>query len=550
MGDTIDQLARDYFEALLAQEPTWAHMIGEYRHAGSYEDASREAEDREIATLRGLAARAESVDPSGLGEQDRITRSVIVSDATTRADLKDARLREFGASSIFGDQVSLPVIVGMLPLPDPGVAESLVGAFHAIGSYYRQLAERHRQGLAHGRTPAEFSVSATIAQLDAALATPLGDDPLLETSTPPEGLDAEAWRGRLQRAIEESIRPGMAAYRDVLRDEVLPEARPDDRCGLTWLADGAESYATTLRFHTTTGLEAREIHDLGLAKVADLAEEYRVLGQAVLGTSDLGRVLAALRSDPALHFTEADDIVAACQAAFASAAAAMPQWFEVLPKAPCAVEGVTTGPAAYYFPPAGDGSRGGTFFVNVSNPAAWGTFEMEALAFHEGIPGHHLQLAVAGELSGVPDFRKHVHANAYAEGWGLYTERLADEMGLYSSDRDRMGMLSMDSIRACRLVVDTGVHALGWSRQQAVEYMVANSAMSEEGVRREVDRYIEYPGQATSYMIGRMEILRMRREAAERQGESFDIKAFHAAVLDSGGLPLDVLDGVVRRRLA
>jgi uncharacterized protein (DUF885 family) len=565
MAPSIDELASDYFEALLEQEPTWAHLIGEYRHAGAYEDASRAAEDRDIAVLRGFVERAQAalsqqgsteprpdetrVPEPKLDEQARITANVIVSDATTRADLKETRLRELSVSSIFGDQVSLPVVVGMLPLPTTEVAEGLCTAFEDVGRYYHQLAERHREGVAHGRPPTELAVSGTIAQLDAALAVPPADDPLLQTSAPPEGLDVEAWRARLVRIIEQDIRPGMTAYRDVLRDEVLPVARPDDRCGLRWLDDGEQTYATALRFHTTTSLGAREIHDIGLQKVTDLAEEYRQLGRSALGRTDYAEILGALRSDPALHFDSAEEVVAASKQAMARAEAALPQWFEVLPQASCAVEGVTTGPLAYYFPPAGDGSRGGTFFVNISEPGAWGTFEMEALAFHEGVPGHHLQLAIASELTDVPAFRKHVHANAYAEGWGLYTERLADEMGLYSSDLARMGMLSMDSIRACRLVVDTGLHALGWSRQQAVDYMLANSAMSEDGIRREVDRYVEYPGQATSYMIGRIELLRMRREAAERQREAFDIKAFHSAVLDSGGLPLDVLDGVVRSRL-
>ncbi len=157
---------------------------------------------------------------------------------------------------------------------------------------------------------------------------------------------------------------------------------------------------------------------------------------------------------------------------------AMSDWFEVLPQAPCAVEGTTTGAKAFYFPPASDGSRGGTFFVNVTDPTAWGTFELEAMAFHEGIPGHHLQLAIAGELTAVPEFRKHMHNSAYAEGWGLYTERLSDEMGLYSGPVERLGMLSADSMRASRLVVDTGLHALGWSREQAVQFMLDNSPLS------------------------------------------------------------------------
>jgi uncharacterized protein (DUF885 family) len=214
------------------------------------------------------------------------------------------------------------------------------------------------------------------------------------------------------------------------------------------------------------------------------------------------------------------------------------------------VQSTLTGPKAFYFPPSGDGSRGGTFFVNVSDPAAWGTFELQSMAFHEGIPGHHLQLAIAAELgSDVPEFRKHLHNSAYAEGWGLYTERLSDEMGLYTAAVDRMGMYSADSMRACRLVVDTGLHALGWSREQAVAYMVDNSPLAEGVVRPEVDRYVVSPGQATSYMVGRLEIQRMRAEAEQRRGSAFAVKEFHSAVLDSGSLPLGVLDEVVRARL-
>jgi uncharacterized protein (DUF885 family) len=230
--------------------------------------------------------------------------------------------------------------------------------------------------------------------------------------------------------------------------------------------------------------------------------------------------------------------------------AAMPDWFEVLPQAPCGVEGTLTGPKAFYFPPSADGTRGGTFFVNVSDPASWGTFELESMAFHEGIPGHHLQLAIAAELTALPEFRKHLHNSAYAEGWGLYTERLADEMGLYSGPVDRIGMLSADSMRACRLVVDTGMHALGWSRQQAVDYMVRNSPLRAEMCAPEVDRYVVSPGQACSYMVGRVEIQRIRADAEQRLGEDFDIRRFHSAVLDSGSLPLGVLDEVVRTRLS
>jgi uncharacterized protein (DUF885 family) len=360
-------------------------------------------------------------------------------------------------------------------------------------------------------------------------------------------VDADALRADLRARVERSVRPGLSAYRDAL-EAVLPAARPEDRCGLSWLDGGDEAYAATLRYFTTTDKSAEEIHEIGLAQVAQLAGEYRALGPEAVGSADLDEIFAAMRSDPALHFETAEELVEQSKVARARAGRAVGEWFEVVPKAPCAVQGTEVGAKAFYFPPAADGSRGGTFFVNVTDPASWGRFELEAMAFHEGVPGHHLQLAIAAELpDSVPTFRRHLNNSAYSEGSGLYTERLADEMGLYSSDIDRLGMLAADSMRACRLVVDTGLHALGWGREQAVEYMLANSPLRPGVVRPEIDRYIVNPGQATSYMIGRLEIQRMRHEAEARPG--FDIKRFHSAVLDSGLLPLGVLDEVVRARL-
>jgi uncharacterized protein (DUF885 family) len=546
---SIDSLADDYWRHYLSTNPTEAHLLGHYEHAGRFEIATREFEDAQIDALRDFARRAEAIDDSELDEQQRITRKVLAADAAARADRLEARIAELAADPIFGEQVSMPIVAGMLALPTADVAEALVDTYRGLGRYYRELGERLREGVARGRVPAEFAVSGTIAQIDEILAGSVAEDPLLGTKAPPEGVDAEACRERLRDVIESDVRPGMAAYRDVLRDEVLAGSRPDEKCGLGWLADGEASYDAMLRYYTTTTKSAREIHELGLAQVARLADEYRALGPEVVGTDDLDAIFDAMRADPKLHFSRGEELVEASEVAMQRAWDAMPEWFEVLPQAPCAVQSTLTGAKAFYFPPASDGSRGGTFFINVDDPTSWGTFELEAMAFHEGIPGHHLQLAIASELEDVPEFRKHIHNSAYAEGWGLYTERLADEMGLYSGPVDRMGMYAADSMRACRLVVDTGLHAMGWSREQAVEYMLNNSPLNEGVCRPEVDRYIVNPGQATSYMVGRVEIQRMRAEAQQRLGERFDVRAFHSAVLDSGSLPLGVLDEVVRSRL-
>jgi uncharacterized protein (DUF885 family) len=545
----IEALAEEYWAHHLEVSPTHAHLLGIYDRAGSYEQAGREAEDADIAALRDLARRAEELDEAGLDPQQRITRDVLLEDARAGADLAEQRLVELGANPIFGPQVSVPIVVGMLALPTTEVAEAMVDKYRGLARYYRELADRQREGLARGRASAAFAVDGTVAQIDGLLAGPVEDDALLRLPATPEGLDVDRWRAALREVVETEVRPAMAAYRDVLRDEVAPQGRPDERVGLCHVPDGEAAYEATLRYFTTTTRSAREIHDLGLSVVARLEEEYRALGPEVVGTDDLASIFEAMRSDPALHFTRGEELVEASEVAMQRAWDAMPDWFEVLPQAPCAVQATTTGAKAFYFPPASDGSRGGTFFINVDDPESWGTFELESMAFHEGIPGHHLQLAISSELTGVPEFRKHLHNSAYAEGWGLYTERLADEMGLYSGPVDRIGMLAADSMRACRLVVDTGMHALGWSRQQAVQYMVDNSPLRASMCQPEIDRYAVTPGQACSYMVGRVEIQRMRAEAEQRQGDRFDVKQFHSAVLDSGSLPLRVLDRVVHERL-
>ncbi|GGF46741.1 hypothetical protein GCM10011519_20910 [Marmoricola endophyticus] len=546
----LDDLTTAFWDHYLESNPTEAHLLGIYRYAGFVEDSSRAAEDRTIETMRTFASDAEAIDPGGLDDQQRLSRELLVHHADDTAAVLGVRLPELGADPIFGPQEELPIVLGMLGLPDAGVAEAMADKLHGFGRQVDQLTERLREGVASGRTPAAFAVTDTVGQIDDWLARPINEDPLLAAvPAPPATLDEAAWRERLGQVVADVVRPAFAAYADVLRTEVLPHARPDEECGLGALPDGEASYATMLRHSTTTDLTAQQIHDIGLEQVAKLAEEYRALGPDVVGSDDLGTIFERLRTDPALHYERGEELVSDSVVAMDRAWAAMPDWFETLPQARCEVQGTDGGAKAFYFPPASDGSRGGTFFINTEEPESWGRFELESMAFHEGIPGHHLQLTIAGELSGLPDFRKHLHHNAYAEGWGLYTERLADEMGLYAGPVDRIGMLAADSMRACRLVVDTGLHALGWSRQQAVDYMVDNSPLTPAMVRPEIDRYICSPGQATGYMVGRLEILRMRAEAQGRQGAGFDVRRFHSAVLDSGSLPLDVLDRVVAARL-
>jgi uncharacterized protein (DUF885 family) len=545
----IDALADEYQNFRYEVAPTWAHLTGEYSQVGHYEDISRAAEDRHIAASKDFALRAQAVPEDGLDEQQRITKAMLDWDASSRGAVWSLRMAEFSTDPIFGIQAAVGTYLPKLGIPTAEVADQMPTKIKDIGRHFSDLAQRHREGLDTGRTPAAFAVAQTIEQLETWLASPIEDDPLLGIAPTPDDVDRPALLETITVVIAGHVRPAIEEYLAVLRDDVTRQVRPDEQCGLVHLPDGEEAYSTLTRFYTTTDLSPKQIHDSGLAQVASLAEEYSQLGPDVVGSSDVPTILAALRDDPALHHTSGDDVVEASKVAMAKARAAMTDWFGRLPKSDCDVEPTMAGAKAYYFRPAKDGSRGGIFFMNVSEPEAWGRFDIESTAYHEGIPGHHLQIAIAAELEDIPEFRKTGFVTAYGEGWGLYTERLADEMGLYGGPLDRIGMLAGDSMRACRLVVDTGMHALGWTRQQAIDYLYANSPMQVGHVTAEIDRYAVTPGQALSYMIGRLEILRMRAEATSRQGDRFDLKAFHDAVLDSGAMPLSLLEKQVAARL-
>jgi uncharacterized protein (DUF885 family) len=368
---------------------------------------------------------------------------------------------------------------------------------------------------------------------------PVGSDPW------PAGERARL-HGELREVVATRVHPAIVRLRAFLHDRVLPVARTDKE-GLAGLPDGDACYRATIVNHVGLAMSPEELHALGLAEIARTDRELAELGKRVLGTPDLAATIAKLRDDRALYFTSRDELLGAAQHALDRAKAAMPRYFSVLPKADCVMREIPAYEApystiAYYRQPHYDGSKPGEYFVNTFKPETRPRFELEALTWHESIPGHHLQIALAQELGALPAFRKLDGSTAFIEGWALYTERLAEEMGLYTSDVDRLGKLSYDAWRASRLVVDTGLHAKGWSRGQAEDFMRAHTALTEINISNEVDRYIGWPGQALAYKVGQLEILRLRAEAEARLGAKFDVKAFHAIVLGAGAVTLPVLE--------
>ena len=359
MNDDLGQLADDFWQAMASYLPThYRHMLGDYSEVDRYEDMSREADARLAEHMRSFADRAASIDDGTLDAQERVTRDVVASTAVAEGGLAASALNDLPADPVSGIQVELPIVLGLLSVPDADVADRMPDKLDSVGTHLGLLADRVREAATDGWVPAEFLVRKTIAQIEAVLATPLPDDPIVAAVRSPEETDEEAFRTTLRAALVRSVRPGFEAYRDALV-AVLPQARPEERCGLSWLVGGDATYAAALRFNTTTDLNAQEIHEIGLEQVARLADEYRALGPEVVGTDNLQQIFEALRSDPKLHYEHADDIADQARVALARAEATMRHWFEVLPQAPCAVESTDVGAIAYYFPPANDGSRGG-----------------------------------------------------------------------------------------------------------------------------------------------------------------------------------------------
>ena len=545
--DTIRTIADEYWEAKLEASPLFASFLGDHRYDDRADDLSASHEQELRTTWAGFRDRAAAVDGE-MDETDRVTRGLLIHELDDGIRAIDLRLAELTSDQMQGVHADLLITASQLQAPEPEHATMALERARQFGRMLDQAAERWREGLAAGRTPARINVERSINQVEGYLASPLESDPFANL-TGPEGWDRlEAWRGQLTDVVRDDLRPAFARYRDALRDELLPVARPDERPGLHWLDGGADLYSALIELQTGLPLTPEELHTIGMAEVTEkLPSEYVEVGGRAFGTTELSQIFSRLLDDPALRYRDGDEILAHATARLEAARAAIGDWFGILPQAPCELKPVpdylaADSPAAYYSPPAPDGSRPGEYHVNLHEPTKRGRAETASIAFHEAIPGHHLQLAIAAEQTDLPAFRRLSWGHtAFVEGWALYTERLADEMGLYETDVDRLGMLASDSWRACRLVVDTGLHALGWTRQQAIDFMAAHAPVSRDEIVVEVDRYIGMPGQALAYKVGQREILRLRNEARAALDAGFDIKAFHDTVLGAATISLRVL---------
>ena len=538
--DPIAELADRYWTFRHRTDALTALRRGDPTHLEEMEDLTVEGVEQRRAQLEGYAAQADALPPDTPHASD--LRDLIVFSARAEAALRGLGDDVAWVNHEVGLHVLLLTFLPRFPLvtPDDGrrFVTKLRRTAHMIDGLTDRVVRRARQGV----TPIRLAVTRTITDLEHQLATPLHRDPLVTRPAPERSSEREADRFREASAevVGRRVRPAIARLRDALATRVLPVARPDDRPGLLHLPEGADAYRRMVWAHTSTDLDPDQIHQIGLEQVERLEQEYREVAGPLLGTTAVGEIYARLRDDPELHYRDGATLVADATAALRRAVEAAPSWFRRIPRSPCDAVETPRGALAFYR--YDQVHRRGMFFFNTADPTSWGTFQLEAVTFHEGVPGHHFQIARAEEDHRLHPLQRRLYIAAFNEGWALYTERLADEMGLYSSELQRVGMLAADSMRACRLVVDTGMHALGWSRDRAITYMIAHTPLSRRTVEGEIDRYVANPGQALGYMIGRLEIERMRAETARRLGDRFDPAAFHETVLGAGTIPLPTLE--------
>jgi uncharacterized protein (DUF885 family) len=547
-ASALAQLADEYWEGVLRRNPTLATFFGDYRYNDRLPDIGPRGRLEEEADLRAVLVRLEPLRDAPLNTEDRITWDMLRLAVQAGLDAVRLRLDELAVDQMDGPQVWLPELVNWHPTDTPEHVQQLIARYRAFGELMSQYLGNLEDGIRDHRTAPTIAVERVIAQLRALLAMPPDDSPMsAPAATQPPELATQ-----LRQAVVEVVYPAFQRMLNFLDEYLTRHARTDP--GVWAVADGEQIYALLARQHTTTELTPDQLHQLGVADLASIHREMRaIMANRGAALMPIRAFTEQLTRDPNNLPTSRAELLQISEQLLANAQAALPRAFGRLPRLPIVVKAVEEfrerdAPAAYYFQANADGSRPATFYINTFEPQSRPKHTLPALAFHEGVPGHHLQIALAQETSDLPAFRRMSAgwlANAFVEGWALYTERLADELGLYPDELARFGMLGYQAWRACRLIVDTGLHHLRWTRAQAIEFFFENVGLTERETVNEVDRYIVWPGQALSYKVGQREIEAVRREQQQRLGGRFDLRAFHDAILSHAAIPLSALRVII-----
>jgi len=543
----LNDIFHEYWEATLQHSPEFASTLGDKRYNYQITDYSVKAENDWLARKQDFLMHLAAIDTAGLTTQEKTSRDLLLREFADDEESAEFKEWEMPVSQQGGIYTEYPQLVAELSFTTVKDYDDWTARLRALPKALDQVTTNMTIGIDDGRVPPKFLMAKALDQVkqladqkpeDSPLAMPLKHFPASIPAPEQERIKSE-----MMDAIGKQVLPAYQRFARFLQVTYVPAGR--EQPGISALPDGAKYYQFLIRRTTTTNLTSDQIHQIGLDEVKKDEAEMQVIAQQ-LGFKDLKSFQASLKTNPKLHPASAEALLDAYRGYLTPMQAKLPQLFGRLPKAPFEVAAVPdyiqkTAAPAYYEAGTPDGSRPGRLRINTYNATTLNLYSVEDIAYHEGIPGHHLQISIADELEGLPEFRKYERYTAFSEGWGLYAERLGKDVGFYQDPYSDYGRLEGDIWRAIRLVVDTGVHSQHWTRDQMVQYFHDHSAIDETSIQSEVDRYIAGPSQALAYKIGQLKILELRDRAKKALGDKFDIRAFHDQVLDTGALPLDVL---------
>jgi uncharacterized protein (DUF885 family) len=541
----VNELADRFWEGVLELNPTTATFYGDDRYADRLEDPSPAGRAQARALFEQTAREAAAIPVDGLSTEDRITRDMLQVIGELQVEEDDQGLHQLRVvDQMGGPQQLLPQLTAFQPVDTPERLEAFIERLHAYPAFMRANADILKEGIGSGLTAPSIVTERTIAQLERMLAIPI-DQAIVPGSV--QGA-SDADRERIRDIVRDEVYPADTLFLDTLRGEYRHASREEP--GIWSAPNGEQLYRTAIRSWTTLEMDPREIHEIGLAELEAIEGERREIARAAGFGDDTAAFRASLDDMDGNTPGSKDELVARAREDIERAMAEAPRYFGRLPRAGCDVRAVEEykekdAPFAYYYPPAADGSRDGIYYANGYDLPSRKYTKLASTTYHEAAPGHHFQITLEMENEHLNTFRRlgsRMVGGAYVEGWGLYSERLADEMGLYRSEAERFGMLDGQAWRAARLVVDTGLHALRWERQRSIDFLRFDAGLSETDAVIETDRYICWPGQALTYKLGQRVIEKLRRELTARDGSAFDLREFHDQVLGHGSLPLATLE--------
>ena len=562
-ADTVDarrkqlnDLISEYWEYNLKVNPVFASIIGDKRYNDQLGEGSAEFLKKEAAKEREYLARFEAIDTTGFPQQEKLNKELEIRDIKRGLGFYDLKMWEMPVSQINGIHIEAPQLVTILSFKTVKDYTDYIARLHEFPRVMNETIDNMRLGMADGMMPPKFLLEKVVDQANAIASAPIDKSPFAQPFEKFPDDFSEADKTRLKKdglaAIQNDIVPAYTKFATFVKDDYAPKGRTE--VGIWALPNGDAIYRFMVREATTTDVEPEKIHEIGLQQVAEIEKQQLAIAQK-LGYKDLKSFAASIAGNPKLHAQSREQILDLYRKYIGQMEPKLPELFGHLPKAklivmPDEAYREKDASAAEYVEGTPDGSRPGHVMVNTSDPEKRLTINIESTSYHEGVPGHHLQLSMAQEVGTLPPFRQHGYWGAYIEGWALYSERLGKEVGFYQDPYNDYGRLQDEMLRAIRLVVDTGLHYKHWTREQVVQYFHDHSSEDEPNVQSETNRYISWPGQALSYKMGQLQILDLRARAQKELGSKFDIREFHDEIIDSGALPLDVLEQQVNAWIA